>query len=423
MLRVWMFWILSLNSCQPRQVEEINTVIRNGAIFKKIENIVIYEKYVPLYFEMPRIPGATNIAKNECKNGNWDETLCPIWESVRIFRQMNEKTKYKEDLLYEDKEVTHHGPDGCCSQIIQSDAMPVVIPKAKYEEKKSKFLEKLIALQEPIFKILSVVPFLPQSILEIVSDLTRQLKKLREQGDEEEGTKKEKRFRAELIRTIQNQFGEIEQERILDHCREHRLPIQVVTPQILKENLENVTEMIRKVGLSISITMERHSHYYNKELTKCVFLENSTVFELRVPVTYEESAWELYEYNPIHFRFQDQICAISAHQAYIVVERESSQYVTIQGRNLRTCETEKGLCYVDRLQEDAAYSPLCAESILQNLPTEELNQNCNFRCEPRHKKVLVKKSSEYRYLVMNAEKELQLERSGRECEARLELPT
>ncbi len=129
--------------------------------------------------------------------------------------------------------------------------------------------------------------------------------------------------------------------------------------------------------------MERYSHYYNKELTKCVFLENSTVFELQVPVTYEESAWELYEYNPIHFRFQDQICAISAHQAYVAVERESGQYVTIQGRNLKTCETEKGLCYVDRLQEDAADSPLCAESILQNLPTEELNQNCNFRCKPR----------------------------------------
>ena len=104
---------------------------------------------------------------------------------------------------------------------------------------------------------------------------------------------------------------------------------------------------------------------------------------------------------------------------YVAVERESGQYITIQGRNLKTCEMEKGLCYVDRLQEDAADSPLCAEGILQNLPTEELNQNCNFRYEPRHKKVLVKKSSEYRYLVTNAEKELQLERSGR-VSARLE---
>src|SRR6266576_3381779 len=215
---------------------------------------------------------------------------------------MNDKTKYKEDLLYEDKEVAHHGPDGCCGQIVQSDAMPVVIPKAKYDEKKSKFLEKLIPLQEPIFKILSVVPFLPTAILEIASDLSKQFViKLREGKDEEEGTKNEKRFRSELRRAIQNQFNEIKQERILDHCREHRLPIQVITAQILKENLENVTEMIRKVGLSISIPMERYSHYYNKELTKCVFLENSTVFELRVPVTYEESSWELYEYNLIHF--------------------------------------------------------------------------------------------------------------------------
>src|SRR6266576_4335430 len=204
MLRVWMFWILSLNSCKPVQVEEINTEIRNGAIFRKSENIIIYEKYVPLYFEMPWIPGATKIAKNECKNSSWDETLCPMWESVRIFRQMNEKTKYKEDLLYEDKEVTHHGPDGCCGQIVKSDAMPVVIPKAKYEEKKTKFLEKLIALQEPIFKILSVVPFLPTAILEIASDLSKQFVKLREGGDKEQGTKKKKRFRSELLRPIQN---------------------------------------------------------------------------------------------------------------------------------------------------------------------------------------------------------------------------
>src|SRR6266576_1210510 len=375
MIKIWMFWLLSLNSCRPVQVEEINTVIRNGAIFKKIENIIVYEKYVPLYFEMPRIPGVTNIAKNECKNGNWDETLCPMWESVRIFWQMNEKTKYKEDLLYEDKEVTHHSPDGCCGQIVQSDAIPVAIPKAKYYEKKSKFLEKLIALQEPIFKILSVVPFLPTAILEIASDLSKQFIKLREGGDEEEGMKKEKRFRLELIRAIQNQFNEIEQERILDHCREHRLPIQVITPQILKENLENVTETIRKIGLSLSIPIERYTHYFNKELTRCVFLENSTVFELRVPVTYEESAWELYEYNPIHFRFRDQICAISAHQAYVAVERESGQYVTIQGRNLRTCETQKGLCYVDRLQEDAKDPPLCAKSILKTQPKEKLNKN------------------------------------------------
>src|SRR6266576_6669317 len=103
MLKLWMFWILSLNSCQPVQVEEINTVIWNGAVFRKIENIIIYEKYVPLYFEMSRIPRATNINKEECKNGNWNETICPMWELICIFRQMNEKTKYKEDLLYEDK--------------------------------------------------------------------------------------------------------------------------------------------------------------------------------------------------------------------------------------------------------------------------------------------------------------------------------
>ncbi len=409
MIKHILLWFSILISWRQADSEEINTIIRNGAIFKKIENVVIYEKYVPLYFEMPRIPRATNINKDECKNGNWDETICPIWESIRIFRQINEKTKYKEELLYEDKEIAHHGPDGCCGQIVQSDAMPIVIPKAKYEEKRSKFLEKLASFQEPIFRILSLVPILPAAIIEIASDLTKQFTKLKTGGDEEDGTKKEKRFRSELIRMIQNQFNEIEQERILDHCREHRLPIQVITPQILKENLENVTETIRKIGLSLSIPIERYTHYFNKELTRCVFLENSTVFELRVPVTYEESAWELHEYNPIHFRFRDQICAISAHQAYVAVERESGQYVTIQGRNLRTCETEKGLCYVDRLQEDAADSPLCAESILQNLPTDELNQNCNFRCEPRHKKVLVKKSSEYRYIITNAEKELRLE--------------
>src|SRR6266576_3037911 len=229
------FWIFLITTYKLAKTEEINTIIRNGATFRKINNIIIYEKYVPLYFEMPRIPRATNINENICKNGNWDETICPIWESIRIFRQINEKTKYKEELLYEDKEIAHHGPDGCCGQIVQSDAMPIVIPKAEYEEKRSKFLEKLASFQEPIFRILSLVPILPAAIVEIASDLTKQFTKLKNGGDEEDGTKKEKRFRSELIRMIQNQFNESEQERILDHCREHRLPIQVVTPQILKE--------------------------------------------------------------------------------------------------------------------------------------------------------------------------------------------
>jgi len=48
-----LLWFSILNSWKQADSEEINTIIRNGAIFKKIDNVIIYEKYVPLYFEMP----------------------------------------------------------------------------------------------------------------------------------------------------------------------------------------------------------------------------------------------------------------------------------------------------------------------------------------------------------------------------------
>jgi len=408
-----LFYLVLIGLTKPSKSEEINTIIKNGAIFKKIPDVLIYEKNIPLYFEMPRIPSNQRIRTEDCEKDWPDKTLCPLKGSTKALIKMNEIIDMKYNQIYTDKEISTELPLGCCGQIVEASAMPEVSSKKEFVQRRSNFVRTLIGIQGAIFKPISEITVLPQMVRNVAGEIGGFIDKIFKDykstliADGEYS--QNERVIIEFIKTMQNQFNEQESEKILDHCREHRLPIHIVTPDILKKDLMNITEEIKSAGLSLSIPKSDYRHYYNKELTRCIYTEESVIFELRVPVTYKQSEWELYEYNPIHFRFRDQICAISAEQAYVAVDKKNQDYITIQGRNLKNCEPEKGICYVDRLEEDAAGSPLCAESIIQNLPASVLNEHCNFRCEPKHKKILVKRSSEHSYIITNAERELRIE--------------
>src|SRR6266576_5947754 len=86
-----LFHLILLGSFQLSKLEEINTMIKNGAIFKKIPDVLIYEKSIPLYFEMPKIPANQRIRTEDCEKDWPDKTLCPL----KIY-----KSPYKNERNY-----------------------------------------------------------------------------------------------------------------------------------------------------------------------------------------------------------------------------------------------------------------------------------------------------------------------------------
>ena len=207
-----LFGLVLLGLIKLSKSEEINTIIKNGEIFKKIPDVLIYEKSIPLYFEMPRIPSNQRIRTEDCEKDWPDKTLCPLKGSTKALIKMNEIIEMKYKQLYTDKEISTEVPLGCCGQIVEGSAMPEVSTKEKFVQKRSNFVRTLINVQGAIFKPIAKITIIPEMVRNVAGEISDFIDKvfkdykstLIADGDYSQN----ERVIIEFIKTMQNQLNE-----------------------------------------------------------------------------------------------------------------------------------------------------------------------------------------------------------------------
>lgn len=195
-------------------------------------------------------------------------------------------------------------------------------------------------------------------------------------------------------------------QEILEHCKSHRIPPSMIELQTLSEDLKTIQTKFRKENMTLAIGLDKIMLYYSHPLTHCQISETDIILNIKIPLITLESQWEVYTVTPIFFRDKNQICIIHADHSYLAHEEVTDTQKIISGTALKDCNIEEGLCFIDYFEGSSDDSPLCAKGLFRKKFATELNTICNYKCEPRHGKTILQKTSDNEYIITNLQTNL-----------------
>jgi len=187
--------------------------------------------------------------------------------------------------------------------------------------------------------------------------------------------------------TIMSKFTNYEKESSNHlHCKLHKIPTRIIKPNILQNDLIKLSEVLLKDGYELVIPIENIPAYYNLPITECQFSKNQILIKIKIPIQENMAKWKLFQYIPIHFKFEESICLIFSEKTYIAINSNNNDHRLITGVGLQHCDPPvTDLCYIPRFSSDITLSPKCVESIFKNEPLNIINEYCYFQCVKQRK--------------------------------------
>ena len=192
---------------------------------------------------------------------------------------------------------------------------------------------------------------------------------------------------------------------ILTHCKEHKLPSSLVPPELLKMNLETLERNIKTKNYMLAIPISSLVKYYSISVSNCQISSKHILIEVKIPIIKTNRNWKLFKHTPVHFSHENELCILNNEQMLIAVDYIQNNIRELSGPSLKYCDLDKNMCFLDLF--DSAYeSPECAKSLLLSKNLISLNKVCSFRCEPKHTKTIIRKVSQNNYIISNPQNSL-----------------
>ena len=149
-------------------------------------------------------------------------------------------------------------------------------------------------------------------------------------------------------------------------------------------------------------------NYYSYPLLTCQITDNEITLMVKIPTKQTSSQWEIYNFISTPFLNREEICYLHSEPSYVAYDNEKDETRIITGTDLKNCNENTGLCYLTQFEDSTEEFPLCIKNIFLNKPKIELNEICRYRCEKRHKKILLRKISENEYILTNVQENIQI---------------
>src|SRR6266576_562600 len=285
---------------------QIATILSKGVTIKDIPNVIIYEKSLPIIFEMDRIDSNYSIndkyiddSDTDPDCGADDKILCLSDKSVMDpLKHINIiKNEKFENFKSKIENYKIEMPD-FSSKITIAGAEPVNANENEFSGKHENLVKKLINPHGLLIKTITKIHWLPKLIYNIFNAISDGNDSLKKQYENRNVMKYKTEMRLnrqnnELLKAIERQFELNEFEKLIDHCQENRLSASAVTPVTLKNSLNELKKNLENLGFDLAINQDRMSLYYSLELTKCILTETKLIFEVKIPIIYKHASWKL----------------------------------------------------------------------------------------------------------------------------------
>ena len=171
------------------------------------------------------------------------------------------------------------------------------------------------------------------------------------------------------------------QQNTIQSCRLHHIPMNIVTPAALGDDLQRLEEHLHENQHEIAIDIRKSlARLYELPITDCVFAGGRLTVHIKVPIARVQRHWRLYELITTPFAWKNSTCTIVHDIVYLAVS-ESNNIRPVSGTALHHCHPyDTGLCYLPRFSSDTINGHSCAFSMFHGSTVEYLSKQCPLRC-------------------------------------------
>ncbi len=143
--------------------------------------------------------------------------------------------------------------------------------------------------------------------------------------------------------------------------------------------------------------------YYTLHSNTCQLTTRKIIIKIKVPIIEINAKWDIFQYTPIHFSYNNEICIFQSIPAMVGHNCQTNEVKIISGVALEQCDQKLKLCYIDKFEE---HSPAlqCIRNLYLHAPLETLNEIWAFQCYSRHNFPIIQKISDSAYVITNPQK-------------------
>lgn len=177
----------------------------------------------------------------------------------------------------------------------------------------------------------------------------------------------------------------IKKQSILNSCRQHQIPIAILNPTVLSEDLAKLENELKLSNQGLAIPIKEISKLYHLPVSECAFTKNKILVHIKIPITHKGQYWELFELVTTPFAWLNQTCIINHDTLYLAVAKNPNQLNNdlrqISGSGLHHCKPyHDKLCFLPRFSADTLKGPACAKKLYRGATVEDINHHCPMNC-------------------------------------------
>ncbi|CAL8072990.1 unnamed protein product [Orchesella dallaii] len=164
-------------------------------------------------------------------------------------------------------------------------------------------------------------------------------------------------------------------------CRAGKISPTFIPISLLADKLRQL-ELQMPADKALLISSAEAFRYYKLTIAECVYDSRGGLVKIGVPLRKKQSAFQLYEYKPIQFAYQDFTCSLETPATLVVKDLNSNDVFPITELEIDACDVSTGLCRLP-MSTDMDTSSICIAILLKGSSAEIIKENCKFHCTKR----------------------------------------
>jgi len=202
---------------------------------------------------------------------------------------------------------------------------------------------------------------------------------------------------------------------VVNSCKHHKIPVDIIHPQVLGKDLEKLQEEIQNSGQRLAIFVTELWKYFEVPICDCSFTEEKLFVHIKIPVIQGNNNWQLYELITTPFAWFNATCFIPHQPLYMAVsmsENSKEKIRQISGAGLHQCKPyDNKLCFVPRFSGDIFQGPQCAKMLYEGTTVENLSHYCPMQCHSATSMIITEADEEV-YILTHPTPDLMISCSG-----------
>lgn len=441
LIKTYICYRLSL--CTAIKTHDIHTEVAAGIFWKQLPDTITYEATIPITYIMEWQHDTSDIENktDTCKNSTSmlcymenhilqlskayekeQDVLQESWEIKQLqeHTEPSSSTKYKRALDFIGK-----GLEWCCGVATQAKLSSLVIDEKQAETEINQLHHGLQSTVKIIENLSKDVDEYQGKVGKAFEDTNNRMNTIEQwlENFKQDVTFREQthdletyiimKHQIEIMKKLIRTTRSLRQEAIINKCKMHQIPIEIVHPKKLAHDLKKLQAELAKVDQGLAIPKSDFARYYQLQICECTFTEKTILIHIKIPVRQKYDEWQLFELITTPFAWYNQTCTILHNPLYLATsdntKTRKQEHRQITGSRLHYCKPyNEKLCYLPRYAGDLLQGPACARSIFQGASVKDISHNCQLSCHPATQLTILEIEEET-YMLAHVPEDLHIE--------------